>query len=32
MAHNNLGLLFSNEGRTEEAINQFQEGIRLKPA
>ena len=31
MAHNNLGLLFSNEGRTEEAINQFQEGIRLKP-
>jgi len=31
LAHNNLGDAFSEKGRIEEAISQFQETIRLKP-
>ena len=31
MAHYNLGSVLAMKGRTDEAINQFQEAIRLKP-
>ncbi len=30
-AHNNLGAAFHRQGRTGEAIRQFQEALRLKP-
>ena len=31
MAHNNLGNLFAQQGRPEEAIRQFEQALRLKP-
>jgi tetratricopeptide (TPR) repeat protein len=31
LAHNNLGLALFNEGRTEEAINQYNLSLRIKP-
>ena len=31
MAHNNLGGVFSESGRTEEAISQFEEVLRIRP-
>jgi len=31
MAHNNLGIVFVEQGRTDEAINQYHEAIRIKP-
>jgi tetratricopeptide (TPR) repeat protein len=30
-AHNNLGYTLFNRGQTSEAINQYQEALRLKP-
>jgi Flp pilus assembly protein TadD len=30
-AHNNLGVAFGRKGRTNEAISQYQEAVRLKP-
>jgi Flp pilus assembly protein TadD len=30
-AHNNLGVAFGRKGRTDEAISQYQEAVRLKP-
>jgi protein O-mannosyl-transferase len=32
LAHNNLGIVLLSKGQTDEAINQFQEVVRLKPA
>jgi len=31
MAHNNLGLLLEKEGRLENAVDQFQQALRIKP-
>jgi tetratricopeptide (TPR) repeat protein len=31
LAHNNLGFTLNEEGKIDEAINQYQEAIRLKP-
>jgi protein O-mannosyl-transferase len=32
LAHNNLGIAFSNAGKKEEAIEHYREAIRIKPA
>jgi len=30
-AHNNLGLIFVKQGRTDKAIRHFSEALRIKP-
>lgn len=32
VAHNNLGLALAGEGKTEEAISQYREALRIRPA